>query len=482
MVAPPGDTAADATTATGGYQRTIPGGFHAAPAQDGQAADLSLDWAAHVNVAKRKIRSELSLEDWTKFGFAEKRAAEFEALASLVQENPPPCAGVVPREEHLSLSLEQFWETYERKGLPCIISGTPKAEAWPACEKWEWASFFKRYAHAHFKVGKDDAGSAVRLRVDHFEQYMKVQRDDSPIYLFDNHFKAEKKELLQDYKVPSFFPDDYMGLVQDDRPPYRWVGVGPRRSGTVMHQDPLCTSAWNTLLAGRKLWLLLPPDTDRKVAKGVDVSRKGDDDEACNHFLDLLPRKRARLDPDFKPILCIQYPGDTIFVPGNWWHCVVNLDDTIAVTQNYCGRNNFAEVWRSCRKERPCWSQRWLRAMVAKRPELAEEALRLNSEDGFDMALLRRKNRARLEAQHVRRAARELRRARARKERERCASRPGGGVSGFDEEAWLRNWHQEQGAINSDSTASTTSSSSEDGSSSSEESSDRDAATTGAVR
>eukprot|EP00435_Cladocopium_sp_Y103_P013971 s1580_g3.t1 len=73
--------------------------------------------------------------------------------------------------------------------------------------------------------------------------------------------------------------------------------------------------------------------------------------------------------------------GETIFVPGNWWHCVVNLDDTIAVTQNYVGRHNFPQVWRSCRVERPCWSHRWLRAMEAKCPDLAGWAKRMNFEE-----------------------------------------------------------------------------------------------------
>ncbi|CAE7811913.1 PSR, partial [Symbiodinium microadriaticum] len=179
--------------------------------------------------------------------------------------------------------------------------------------KWTFDGFFKKpgaqFRHSHFKVGKDDDGSTIRLRADFFEEYMKTQKDDSPVYLFDNHFKHEKKELLSDYRIPHYFPDDFMALADEDRPPYRWIGIGPKRSGTVMHQDPLCTSAWNTLIRGRKLWLLLPPSTPKRVAKSKDVMLPDDDDEACNHFLDLLPRKRARQDPDFHPLLCVQYPG-----------------------------------------------------------------------------------------------------------------------------------------------------------------------------
>lgn len=408
------------------------------------------DWVTHVNTAKRKIRSELSLEDWQKYGFGRRRAHEFEALAFAADT-------AVPREKHGELSVEEFWEKYEKPGRPCLIYGVPQQEGW-ACERWRWDDFFKRFGQSHFKVGKDDHGQTVRLRADYFEQYTRTQQDDSPVYLFDNHFRHEKKAILQDYHVPSYFPDDYMSFCEDDRPPYRWVGVGPPRSGTIMHQDPLCTSAWNTLLLGRKLWLLLAPDTPKRVAKGKDVMQPEDDDEACNHFLDLLPRKRARQDPDFQPILCVQHPGETIFVPGNWWHCVVNLDDTIAVTQNYVGRHNFPQVWRSCRVERPCWSHRWLRCMEAKCPDLAAWAKRLNVEDGFDMNELRQKNRMRLLQHRRRRALNALKRA-----KQRSAAK---GLE-LDEQAFLVQWQDSQEAINSDSTASTTSSDSSETSASS---------------
>lgn len=60
-------------------------------------------------------------------------------------------------------------------------------------------------------------------------------------------------DLLKDYSVPYLFQEDFFDILdRDQRPAFRWFISGPERSGAPWHVDPALTSAWNTLLCGRK--------------------------------------------------------------------------------------------------------------------------------------------------------------------------------------------------------------------------------------
>jgi len=362
-----------------------------------------------MDSAKLKHRTSLKLHDWQRYGYystfrewRDKDTREMEKLDRRHQRGDTSYAQHIGVEKQAKLvigcdrvhcddlSIEQFVEKYEKPYLPVMISGL--ADKWPAIKNWTLTQLSQGpYRDLPMKCGEDDEGYSIKTKLKYFVQYLHSNRDDSPLYVFDSGFgeREEGKDMLTDYEKPKYFTDDLFSLVGEKRrPPYRWMLVGPERSGTNVHRDPLGTSAWNTLLRGKKRWVMFKPGCPADLVEGDLHRQKGEDNEAATYFTKVLPRIRAdeekKATPDLGMIECIQYPGETIFVPGGWWHAVLNLEDTVAVTQNFASRTNFPVVWKKTRKGRKHMAKRWLDKLEEEWPDLAATAHRLNKEDSFE--------------------------------------------------------------------------------------------------
>jgi hypothetical protein len=57
-----------------------------------------------------------------------------------------------------------------------------------------------------------------------------------------------------------------------------------------------------------------------------------------------LDKDTTALEWHTRAVECTCGPGDTVFIPAGWWHLVLNLEDTVAYTQNYVARSNLPDT------------------------------------------------------------------------------------------------------------------------------------------
>lgn len=253
------------------------------------------------------------------------------------------CAHIEMKQEWLEvdnierrerLSLEDFISCYEEPNKPVLICDG--LDTWPALKKWDREFLCNIAGDVEFAVGP------VEMKLRDYFLYADSVKEERPLYLFDPKFGEKVPALVEDYEIPIYFKEDLFSLLGKERPDYRWLIVGPARSGSSFHIDPNSTSAWNAVVRGSKKWILFPPDV---VPPGVHPSPDGAEVASPVSIMEWFMNFYGETKKWKKrPVECICRAGEVIFVPNGWWHLVINLEDSIAITQNYVSRRNLLNV------------------------------------------------------------------------------------------------------------------------------------------
>ena len=206
-----------------------------------------MGWRQKAHRSKRLHRP--SLKNWEVDGLYRKFPAFVHSI--LDRDRQSSITDLPEIIDAHNVEPKEFWERYEAKGVPCLISNLLNGNDgaghdWPALRRWDLDSLKSDHdlRSQLFKVGEDDDGRSIKMKLKHFIRYLRKNQDDSPLYIFDSAFDEDKyaKRLLNDYSVSAYFSEDLFHLVGEKRrPPYRWFLVGPKRSGTTVHIDPLGT-------------------------------------------------------------------------------------------------------------------------------------------------------------------------------------------------------------------------------------------------
>eukprot|EP01041_Mallomonas_annulata_P002453 gene2453-4766_t len=265
----------------------------------------------------------------------------------------------IPRRDASNYSIDEFLIEFEVPNLPVVLTNI--VSQWPAYKLWNNEYLETCCKDIKFRTTSTTAPLAATFTMSQYLKYKDQACDEAPLYLFDRDY-AYIDNLKNDFEVPCYFSpkhnpgaDLFSHLGVSRRPDYRWLIIGPARSGSIFHIDPNQTNAWNAAIRGRKKWIFYPPGVSppgvMASADGGDVTVPLTTGEWLLSFWQYHLEARNNPDPRKRPIEVIMQPGELIFVPHNWWHMVVNLDDCIALTHNYVSSSNLANCLKFLREK-----------------------------------------------------------------------------------------------------------------------------------
>lgn len=244
-------------------------------------------------------------------------------------ELPAMTAAAVDELAAAALDIAAFEADYLRGSRPLRLTGA--AANWSAGESWSTKARFSKLhgdkqRQARWAGGGNQFGILARNTAvrDYLAEMGTAEAAGREGLLFDRSLGRGKY-----WGTPPVF--EAAGLNDTV------VSVGAAGQGLPFHNH---ASAWQTVVVGRKAFLLLPP-LSKDTAGGSWLRSEAWFEEVLSTIFlpsteQFLQRHAAdffRLVPEAKAQLRVVVlgPGETLFVPCNWYHATINLEDTVAV-------------------------------------------------------------------------------------------------------------------------------------------------------
>eukprot|EP00051_Salpingoeca_urceolata_P011369 m.140746 g.140746 ORF g.140746 m.140746 type:complete len:588 (-) comp17093_c0_seq2:157-1920(-) len=219
-----------------------------------------------------------------------------------------------------AMTPEQFVRDHATTGRPVAIATSPAT-------KQRLADWFSRQNLVDTLGAKPVTMAVIpyatvfgqrqeQTMVDKFAKYMDrlaeqqqeqtTQNPTVPLYVFDHDILTKNAQGTQ-WTAPAAIHDTW-----PDRTNNTQFFLGPPGSGAPSHHHH---DAVNVLAYGRKLWVLSPPSAEfySKLPPGARKNVAETEHEV----------------PGQRPMVCVQYPGEALYVPTGWVHSTYNLDQVV---------------------------------------------------------------------------------------------------------------------------------------------------------
>tara|TARA_A100001015_G_scaffold147366_1_gene163406 strand:- start:1197 stop:2075 length:879 start_codon:yes stop_codon:yes gene_type:complete len=203
-------------------------------------------------------------------------------------------------------------------------------DKWKATKKWDLDFFVNNFGNKKIRVKNINENKEMEMTISNYINYINEPYDSNKLlYASDITVSSLSNDLYDEYDVDFLDKFDLFRNIQkyiDTDLNLRWIFIGKKGTYTGLHLDVLNTTGWLGLIRGKKRFYIFNDEDTEKIKEYGCFDKM--------NCLKMSERQKS-IFSSFNPLVVDINPGEIIFTPNLLYHYVVNLENSIAVTENF---------------------------------------------------------------------------------------------------------------------------------------------------